>query len=81
MGAADFKELIPEFYSGNGEFVVHNGVRIYLLITNFVKFICCWRIILLLKKKEKEKDPTKTKTAKSAYNMATRKRLMDTATL
>ncbi|PVD20376.1 hypothetical protein C0Q70_18530 [Pomacea canaliculata] len=25
-GASDFKELIPEFYAGSGEFLVHNGV-------------------------------------------------------
>ena len=25
-GAADFKELIPEFYSGDGNFLTHRGV-------------------------------------------------------
>ena len=25
-GAADFKELIPEFYEGDGEFMIHTGV-------------------------------------------------------
>ena len=28
-GAADFKELIPEFYEGDGEYMVHTGVSYY----------------------------------------------------
>lgn len=30
-GAADFKELIPEFYEGNGEFLLNKGVRNYII--------------------------------------------------
>ena len=29
-GAADFKELIPEFYEGDGEYMVHTGVSYFL---------------------------------------------------
>jgi len=31
LGAADFKELIPEFYSGSFDFLLNNGVRIQIL--------------------------------------------------
>ncbi|KAJ8303155.1 hypothetical protein KUTeg_019551 [Tegillarca granosa] len=29
QGAADFKELIPEFYSGNAEFLLNNGITYF----------------------------------------------------
>lgn len=31
-GASDFKELIPEFYSGSGDFLTHRGVRCNMLV-------------------------------------------------
>ena len=30
LGAADFKELFPEFYEGDGEYTVHTGVSYFL---------------------------------------------------
>ena len=42
-GAADFKELIPEFFDGSGEFMINSGVQIYDI--NNIIHVCSIKLI------------------------------------
>ena len=47
QGAADFKELIPEFYQGTGEFMINSGVSTHSNLTCALLAVCVILNVLL----------------------------------